>query len=215
MLVWYNRFFKFITGLFPPSDLFTRNRLLKNCLTSFLFLDSPKWIDLYSFFDCEEPWPGLDPREMGFCNPVQFPNFFSQLVPSISLINVVNMPANFTFGSVSGKNNPITTECIFPCGINSGRMLQKSFFFWRVFYLKTLVCESWLVQLCYMDLVFSKNWLYSPTTAFLCWRAPAKGLQFPFAHQFEQLLWLLTGFNCFSNVVLKFISKQHPVLPWK
>ena len=133
MLVWYNRFFKFITGLFPPSDLFTRNRLLKNCLTSFLFLDSPKWIDLYSFFDCGKPWPGLDPREMGFCNPVQFPNSFPQLVPSISLTNVVNMPANFTFGSVSGKNNPITTECIFPCGINSGRMLQKSFFFWRAF----------------------------------------------------------------------------------
>ena len=40
-----------------------------------------------------------------------------------------DLPANLTFGSVSGENNRFTTECIFPCGINSGSMLEKSSFF--------------------------------------------------------------------------------------
>ena len=43
----------------------------------------------------------------------------------------------------------------------------------------------------------------------------SKELQFPFIHRIDQLLWPLTGFKCFENVVLKFISKKHLVLSWK
>ena len=60
--------------------------------TYFLFLDSLKRIaNLHSFFDCGEHWIVLDPLEMGFCNPAQFPKlFWPQLVSFSSIENVVN-----------------------------------------------------------------------------------------------------------------------------
>ena len=97
--------------------------------TCLLFLDSLKWIDLYSFFDCEKPSTGLDPSKIGFCNSAQFPKFFCpQSVSSNSLKTILICLPIFTFGSVSDETNPSTTECIFPCGIKYGSMLEKSSF---------------------------------------------------------------------------------------
>ena len=121
---------------------------------------------------------------MGFCNPAQFPKFFCpSSISSNSLENVlICLPTSLLAVSLM-KITFLLQNVSFPAGSILEACWRKVSFS-ENFYLSNLVWENCcLVQLCYLDLVFSKNWFYAPPSLPLLlfygggpWR---KGCDFP------------------------------------